>query len=571
MEQAATLSDKTQSCLHLGGFLLDLAEGELRRPDGELAGLRRQALAVLVVLGLRAGRVVGKDDLMRQVWPGVVVGDDSLAQAIAEIRRVLGDTAHERVRTVARRGYMLMPDDAPQAGPDASPSMRQAATVVVKDTPPRERRLIAGALLTLVLVAAAVALFSGNPWRSTPSASPPLRSLVLLPLESDPGAPEQAWFAEVLTSDLTRAMTEWRTISVIGRGTAVHYKGRGQDPRTVARELGVRYVVHGNVRRDAEQILLELSLVDGETGVAHWSEKYQIERASLAQSLADVSGNLARTLLVEVGRSVGQHAARMNPAQVEADDLAMQGVSTMLRALGPENNAQALVLFERALAKDPNSVRGLGGLINVQLLMAIFRWTDDPEAAVRRAEEAQTRLETLDPNGFMTLDGRATLANWRGDWPGVLALAEVMIAHFPNDQSAHHQRCSALLRLGGFEESVASCERALRISPRDSRVPIWHGLIGMDRFMQKRYADAVSHARLTVGRAPHLPFYWVLFAASLERNGQPQEAREAWADFRARHPKFELTQIPVFWKATQPDFVAGRDRIVETAQSLDAR
>lgn len=96
--------------LQLGGFVLDVGAGELRGPDQRLAGLRRQALELLLVLGRRAGQVVGKDDLMELVWPDVVVGEGSITQAIAEVRRALGDTEHRLVRNVARRGYMLVPD-----------------------------------------------------------------------------------------------------------------------------------------------------------------------------------------------------------------------------------------------------------------------------------------------------------------------------------------------------------------------------------------------------------------------------------------------------------------------------
>lgn len=567
MDQPATLDDSAQARLHLGSFVLDLADGELRRADGQLAALRRQALAVLMVLGSRAGRVVGKDELMRRVWPDVVVGDDSLAQAIAEIRRVLGDSEHQRVRTVARRGYLLMPDEA-APGPEESTAAPIAASAAAA---PSARHRVAFAAALLVLAAAIGGFLALGPWRNAPAPAVPLRSLVVLPLDSEVGADEQAWFADALTGDLTRALTVWRTVSVIGRGTAARYKGRSADPRAVARELGVRYVVHGSVRRDGEQVRLELNLIDGDTGIAQWAEQYQIERAQLAQSVDDIRGGISRTLLIEIGRSVGQSVARMKPEEVEADDLAMQGTAVMLRALGPENFTEALHLFEQALAKDPDSVRGLGGVVNVHAMRAIFRWTDKPEAAVRRAEEALARLETLDPIAFVTLDGRATLRNFRGDWPGALKMSEVMIAHYPSDQTSHHHRCSALLRLGRFEESVPSCERALRISPRDSRVPIWQGLIGMNRFMQGRYAEAAERARLAVGGLPHLPFYWLLLAASLERDAQTEEARRVWADFRARHPTFALTQATAMWPATQPDFVAGRDLIVVTVRSLDTR
>src|SRR5215208_3689194 len=109
--QVATAANR----LRLGEFVLDLMAGELFTAGGELAGLRRQALDVLLALGRRPGEVVGKDELMQLVWPNVVVGEGSLTQAIADIRRVLGDSEHRVIRNVARRGYMLVPDDLPPA------------------------------------------------------------------------------------------------------------------------------------------------------------------------------------------------------------------------------------------------------------------------------------------------------------------------------------------------------------------------------------------------------------------------------------------------------------------------
>ena len=94
----------------LSGFVLDLNRGELLTPEDQLAGLRKQALDVLLVLGARAGQVVSKEELMSSVWPDVVVGEGSLVQAIGDIRRVLGDTGHRLIRNVARRGYILVPE-----------------------------------------------------------------------------------------------------------------------------------------------------------------------------------------------------------------------------------------------------------------------------------------------------------------------------------------------------------------------------------------------------------------------------------------------------------------------------
>jgi len=595
MDQTTTISQAAAAQLPLGRFVLDLAHGELRDADGQLAGLRRQALAVLRVLGEQAGHVVGKDELMRRVWPGVVVGDDSLAQAITEIRRLLGDTAHQRIRTVARRGYMLMPDAAPPEqtsirAPVTAPATDTAPPPVASTTTPVDipadgttasagtgsRLAVAAVVLLLVgALAGGLVMWQGRTHAPGPAsaemAGVPLRSLVVLPLENEAGVGTDDWFADALTADLTNELTTWTGLMVIGRGTAMRFKGRAADPRLVARELGVRYVVHGSVRREGEHVSLDIAFVDGQSGVGHWAERYQVDRAQLGQQVIDISGRIARILALELGKSVGQRAARLKPEAVEADDLAMQGISVMLRALGPDNFAESLRLFEQALTKDPDSVRGLFGVVNVNGMSAIFRWIPEPDAAIRRAEQAQVRLDGLAPDSFYALDGRATLSNWRGDWPGVLNISQQMVERYPGNATSHHQRCSALLRLGRFDESVPSCERAIRISPRDSRVPIWHGLIGMDRFMQGRYAEAAEHARHPVTGLPHVPFYWLLLTAALARDQQAEEAARVWADFRARHPDFVVASVPTLWVSTHKDFVAGRDLLVATVQPFDGR
>ena len=152
--------------LRLAGFVLDLAAGELRTADHQLAGLRKQALDVLLVLGARAGRVVTKDELMRSVWRDVVVGEGSLAQAISDARHVLRDHDHRLVRNVARRGYMLVPDPALDAAAGAN-ATQSLATTAGADAPavnstsastptPLSRRRLSTAIAALCLMVAAL-------------------------------------------------------------------------------------------------------------------------------------------------------------------------------------------------------------------------------------------------------------------------------------------------------------------------------------------------------------------------------------------------------------------------------
>lgn len=578
MEQGVT-SAGAANRLRLLGLTLDLTHGELRTASNELADLRKQALDVLLLLGAHAGHVVSKEELMRRVWPNVVVGEDSLVQAIADIRRVLGDEGHQLVRTVPRRGYMLSTDPATEAegrlasvGPAAAPAALLAAqppagTHAAAIAGKRARWMsVAVALVLVAAVAVGIALIQHN--RSSTASDVPTRSLVVLPLQSEGVPAEESWFADAVTLELTRALARWPNVLVIDQGTARGYKGKVVDPREVARELGVRYVIRGAVRRDGERVRLDLALVDGDSGAQRWSEQIDVERARLAQSIDDIEGGVAKTLTIEVGRSVGERAAKMQPHQVEADDLAMQGFAVFLRGVSKENFLEARHIFEQAVAKDPNSIRGLAGVSLTNSFGAIMHWVPDREVSVRRSEETLARLVSLDPGSDLTLMSRASVANMRGDWEGLLLVAGALIEHYPSNPTSHHHRCAALLRLGGFEEAIPSCQRAIRISPRDSRVPIWNGLIGMNYFMLRRYALAVDHVRQTVAANPNIAGYWPVLAASLALDGRREEGEQVLKEFMARHPGFEASELPKRWGGKHPRFIEGVDRIVATMREM---
>jgi TolB-like protein len=390
----------------------------------------------------------------------------------------------------------------------------------------------------------------------------------VLPLESRGLSQDEAWFADAVTVDLTRTLGRWPNVLVIDHGSARKYKGKRVDPREAARDLGVRYVIHGAVGRAGERVYLDVTLVDSDSGAHRWSQRLDVERSRLANSIQDLNGGIARALTIEVGRSVGEHAAKMQPHEVAADDLAMRGFAVFMRGVSKENFTEARHIFEEAVSKDPDSVRALAGVSLTNSFIAIMHWTPDREAAERQSEEPLARLVSLDPGGDLTLMSRASVANMRNDWDGLLLVAGELIERYPSNPTSHHHRCSALLRLGRFESAIPSCERAIRISPLDSRTPIWKGLIGMNHFMLGRYATAVDYARQTVAANPNIAGYWPLLAAALALDGRRDEGSQVVKELRARHPDFETARIPALWSGKHPDFIRGRDLLAVTVREL---
>ncbi len=542
-----------------GGCMLDFGRSELIDADGHPVELRAQALRVLLVLGEQAGRLVGKDELMQRVWGDVIVTEDSLVQAVGDIRRALGDADHRRVRTVPRQGYMLVPE--PEPAPDAPAVNPAPARVTSAAAPRRRRRAVSGLAVAL---AAALAVWAGiAAWR--PDAAP-TRALAVLPFEGEAGT--ERWFVDGVANDLGSMLATWKNMRVVGRGSTAAYRGRDVDPRVVGRELGVQHVLSGHARREGDQLRLSISLVDAGSGAIVWADQRDIPRAQLGQWVGDTAGGLARALVVEYGDAVGADTRTLASHQVRADDLALQGMGEMLRSVARENWEAASRTFEAGIALDPDCVRCLGGLSLAQGALVHWEWAADRASAIAKSRAALARLKQLAPQRQLTQMAAWNLTLIDHDWASAMAISDRLAEHYPNEPASHHYRCSSLLRLGRFDDSIAACERALSISPRDSRVSVWQGLIGFNQFLLGRYAQAEQATRASVLANPRVPFYSAVLAASLAELGRRDEAAAVLREAAQRHPDYRAARITNYWVGTEPRFVAGRERMVARVVEL---
>ena len=499
--------------LHLGSFVLDLAAGELLSADRQPAGLRRQALEVLLVLGRRAGQVVSKDELMDLVWPDVVVGEGSLTQAIADVRRALGDTEHRLVRNVARRGYMLVPDAALDNAPELS--------------------------------------------------------IAVMPFDVEGDAETSDWLADALHGDLVSELSHVYDVVVMARDTAAVYKGKPIDPRQVARELCVRYIVRGSLRYEGAVIRLNLALVDGSNGVQLWAESFVIERVRLPQALAELAVQIVVVLRPELYRSAVQRRAELSALEVTADDLAMRAFARWYRGLHAENIVEALKLLERAVALDPDSVRGWGGLSVMNLHGVLNSWLPDRGAALRRIDEAAAQLERLDAEGTYTYQVRTIQSFLRQDWAAMLRVTTAWIARskFPH---AFGARAYALLLSGHAENAIADLHHAMRLSPRDPIRAEWQYRLAMVHFTAASYDLACDWGQTAADTNPNL-LWPPIHAAAMQRLGQTAAARHSFGEHMTRHPGFEAGNIILRLPGEHPQLVEARERLVTSLKLVGMR
>ncbi len=498
--------------LALGAFHLDLAAGELRDAAGQPAALRRQALAVLLLLGRHAGQVVAKNALMAQVWPGVVVGEGSLTQAVADIRRVLGEHGHRLVRNVARRGYLLSADDAGPA-----------------------------------------------PMSQRPRGAAPALSIAVLPLEPEALPAAERWLADALHADLITEVSRLIGSLVIARDTMVGYQGRRVDPRAVARELGVRHLVRGTLRLEGPRVRLNLALIDGETGAQRWADIFVTGRSQLPQALGEFAVQVERALQAELYRATAGHALAASQPPTEADDLAMRAFALWFRGYRRAHVLEALPLLEQAARQDADCARAWAGIAFMRSIAWANGWAGELPGVRAQVDQAAAQLDRLDRDGHYTYQAKFIALFLRRQAQALLAQAGDWCARHPRP-TAHGALGAALLMHGRFDAAAAALQQALRLSPRDPMLPDWQYRLAMAHFGAGRLEPARDLSLVAESTSPGLA--WPpIHAAVLALAGQQQAAQRAWAAAAGRSLQGTLHGIDRLLPGDEARWLQARARL----------
>ncbi|WP_310567050.1 winged helix-turn-helix domain-containing tetratricopeptide repeat protein [Hydrogenophaga sp.] len=545
-------------------FDLDVGCRTLHRA-GRRLDLRPRSFDVLVYLAEAAGRPVGKDEVLAAVWPDVVVGEESLTRCVSDIRQVLGEHGQRIIKTLPRRGYVFAvpvepvpPSRAADAGPPtpadeaAVPSSSDRAaigTVAGKAVVP-VRRGAAAVALWIGLAAATVAAVALAWWwqqRSAPVAPPmlPRMSIVVLPLASDGGDPAQDRLAAVLTDEITVDLSRIPESFVIARATAESYRGRSVDARQVGHELGVRYVLDGDLVRLGDAARLTLQLVDSESGLTLWADRIDGELPDLSALYRRVTGTVARSLDLRL-QEVETSRARARPP-ADAQDLLLQARWLLLQfnRMTPDSLQEARRLLEQVSARDPGSALAIALLAQTYNYDVSQRWLGlrgaTREQWLQQADRLSAQAFQLDRTDARIVGVRGTTLALAGRSEQAVELLERQIGLNRNDASAWFWLGYARCTLGRQDEAIAALEQAQRLSPRDPNLngifvvtAAAHLYLGRDR-------EALEWAQRSVLERPQhaVAHSWV--AAAAANLGETETARAALAEFRQRLPAYTVS------------------------------
>jgi adenylate cyclase len=354
----------------------------------------------------------------------------------------------------------------------------------------------------------------------------PRLSVVVLPFANLSNDPEQQYFADGITEDLTTDLSRLAGMLVISRNTAFTYQGKRVDTKQIGRELGVHYVLEGSVRRSANQIRINAQLIDAETDVHLWAERFDGDTSDLFALQDEVTSRIAVALNIEL---VTAEAARFTENS-DALDYMLRARAELLKPQSSDNYAAAINLLERALALDPRSVEVRSRLATALAARVIDERTDTAAADILRAEDLAGQALAAAPGSALAHFAKGQVLRAQRRPEQAISEYEAVLALDRNWVSAYSLLGWCKLWTGSVEEAIPLQEQAIRLSPRDPQIGIWHRRIGMVHLLQSRFDDAIIWFEKSSGRG--LPHLHSRLAAAYALKGDTERATAELAEAR---------------------------------------
>jgi adenylate cyclase len=387
-------------------------------------------------------------------------------------------------------------------------------------------------------------------------ATAPKLSLVVLPFSNLSGDPEQEYFADGLTEDLTTDLSHLDGSFVIARNTAFTYKGKGVDAKQIGRELGVRYVLEGSVRRIGESVTINAQLISTESGAHVWADRFEGERAKLGQSQVEFVSRLANSLGVELVNAEALRSIRERPTNPDAADFLLRGLAAYYLPQTDAARKAAQENFERALQLDPKIVPALANRSLLLFGRVVSFTSENPAADQERAEALASQAINTQPQNALGHLARAWALFGRvfvgkpDDWESAIYEFNTAIAADRNLAGAYAGAGFFEVFLGRAAERIASAQVAMRLSPHDPDFASWQFWICHLQAHLAEWDQAIEWCRKSLVTNPAADNFWARLdlASALAWSGRADEAKREVAEILKINPNFTLqTYTAIKW------------------------
>jgi TolB-like protein/Flp pilus assembly protein TadD len=367
-------------------------------------------------------------------------------------------------------------------------------------------------------------------------------SIAVLPFVNMSGDTEQVYFVDGIVDDIITELSRFPYIFVIARTTSFTFKGKPVDVRQVGRNLGVRYVLEGSVRRIGDRVRITAQLIEAETGNHIWAERYDRDLEDIFSVQDEITAQVVGSIHPELYAAEMRRAREKPVESLDVWNYAVRARWHVLR-LTREDNSEAKRLFGKALELEPDYVPALAFLVYCHICDVLFGWSQVPPESIKEARRLARKAATLDENDpwvqcalgfteFIAKNPDAAIAHYRR-----------AIELNPNFALAHGYLSCQLGYAGEPEAAIEIGHNAIRLSPRDPELFHFHVGIGTGHFIAERYEEAVTWANKVIAERPETPAGHRLLAASLAQLGRIEEARRVLEDVLSMTPGLTATLL----------------------------
>jgi TolB-like protein/Flp pilus assembly protein TadD len=479
-----------------GPFRLD-SQAEILFRGNEALPLGRRAVALLRVLVERPGEPVSKDALIETAWPRLAVEDSNLTVQMAALRRVLAEEpgGANWIETLPRRGYRYV-GPAVAAHDVGRGRVEHAPDLPLPDRP----------------------------------------SVAALPFTNLSGDPEQDYFADGMVEDIVTGLSRIKWLFVIARNSSFAYKGQAVNVSKVGRELGVRYLLEGSVRKIGQRVRITAQLVEAKSGAHLWAEHYARPLDDIFALQDEITLSVVGAIEPSLRDAEIERVKRKRPDNLDAYDLVLRALPLVVNGM-PGDATMALPLLERALAIEPDYAIARGFVAWCHQILFVRGGFDKNHrnAAIRHARAAVANGR--DDASALALGG-LVIALAEHDRVTAFDAFEQAIALSPSSSFTLFFGAVAFAYAGEAERAIEWAQRALRISPFDRLNYIAYHALAAANFLRGRYEDAANAARRAVQSIPDMSVTYCHLAAPLAKLGRLDEAKTAARQVLALQPSF---------------------------------
>lgn len=484
-----------------GPFRLD-ADADMLFNGAEPVALGQRAAALLRLLLENPRAPVSKDALIEAAWPGLAIEDSNLTVQIAALRRVFAKVPGGAawIETLPRRGYRYVGPLVATGDPSSETQSKMSLALDLPDKP----------------------------------------SVAALPFSNLSGDPEQEYFAEGMVEDIVAGLSRIKGLFVAARNSGLPYRGNAVDVKRAGRELGVRYLLQGSLRKDGNRLRIAAQMIEAETGGHIWAERYDRPLDDIFVIQDEIALSVVGAIEPNLRRAEVERVKRKRPDSLDAYDLVLRAQPDVYSGM-PEGATKALALLEAAIALDPTYAlaHAFAAMSRHNLFLRGGLHEEDRNASIRYAQAAialgQDDALALTFAAFsIGMDGR--------DHAAAFAAFDAALAVSPS--SALTYILGGVIRgwASQAEEAIAWGERAMRLSPFDPwAFAAFHSLM-LGHFHLGRYQDAANAAYKAVQSNPGHSISHMLLAAVLVKLGRLRESKAAATRVLELQPAFRYSR-----------------------------